>query len=118
MADEQVSGKYGLGERVRLLPASAGEGKAEWDRATRSNPRSNTKDLSTTLRRNTVERYNPFGAGSSEMGRISRGKMGTVVKSVSSARSSVAVTSVPKPAVGLTGLVGYASDEDEHEDVP
>ena len=130
MADEDVKGRYGLGERVALLPAAAGEGKAEWNlarsRRAGQNSRTTVRDLSTTLRRNTVERYNPFDqdssstSGSSEISRVGRGKLGTVVKSVSSQashRPSCPSLSTPglarAPAVGLSGLAGYSSGEDD-----
>jgi len=125
-ADEAVVNKYGLPDHIPLARVDPSEGKSEWAvQATRSTSRKIPipGDLSTTLRRNTVERYNPFdrGRGSSEtIGKIGRGR--GVVKVVSGgsgpkvARGVVPVAAPVYKSGGLVGLTGYESEEEDDED--
>jgi hypothetical protein len=119
--------KYGLPSHIPLAPVDPSEGKSEWAvQSTRSTSRKppSTADLSTTLRRNTVERYNPFdrGRGSSEtIGKMGRGR--GVVKVVSGgsgvakvARSAVPISTPVDKSGGLVGLTEYESDEEDDED--
>lgn len=142
--DEDVKDKYGLelgGMGKGLVRLEPGEAEEEYERARarRSTRPASTAvsswkrvgDLSTTLRRNTVERYNPFdlapasasASASSEINRVGRGKAAIIKIS----GSKVAPAVVPKlkleskPTSSITalgGLAGYGSDEDDEEGEP
>ncbi|KAG7528987.1 hypothetical protein FFLO_05845 [Filobasidium floriforme] len=137
--DEDVMSKYGLGmglEGKGLVRLEPGEAEEEYERArarrsTHAGAVSSRKrvgDWSTTLRRNTVERYNPFDqttrtsrattSTSSEINRVGRGRAGSVRIS-GSKLVPVAVPKTKTRSMGiqtaLGGLAGYGSDEDEEE---
>lgn len=144
--DEDVKDKYGLelgGMGKGLVRLEPGEAEEEYERARarRSTRPASTAvsswkrvgDLSTTLRRNTVERYNPFDLAPasasasasipSEINRVGRGKAAIIKIS----GSKVVPAAVPKTkskinqtssATALGGLAGYGSDEDDEEGEP
>lgn len=146
--DEDVKDKYGLelgGMGKGLVRLEPGEAEEEYERARarRStqagsaavSSRKRVGDLSTTLRRNTVERYNPFdlatststsratASTSSEINRVGRGKAAIIKIS----GSKVVPAAVPKTKskinqtssiTALGGLAGYGSDEDDEEGEP
>ncbi|KAH8079854.1 nuclear mRNA splicing, via spliceosome-related protein [Filobasidium floriforme] len=143
--DEDVKSKYGLGlglegkGLVRLEPGEADE-EYERARARRSTLAASSAvvssgkrvgDLSTTLRRNTVERYNPFdlapasasasASASSEINRVGRGKAAIIKISGSKVVPKSTTKTKTNPTSSITalgGLAGYGSDEDEEEDNP
>lgn len=144
--DEDVKSKYGLGlglEGKGLVRLEPGEAEEEYERArarratqaasTAVASRKRVGDLSTTLRRNTVERYNPFDVAtsartsratastSSEINRVGRGKAAIIKISGSKVVPKSTTKTKTNPTSSITalgGLAGYGSDEDDEEDEP
>jgi hypothetical protein len=138
-ADEDVRERYGLGEGIKLLDDGLDEqeAKREWEKASlagssssspslvgksKSNAKRGQSDLSTTLRRNTVERYNPFGmthqgrrgaVNDGPLAKVGRGK--TLVLAQAASRTGkglkVGKVSASVESEGTSGRSGLTSDQ-------